>query len=990
MILRLINSTGQVRSSEWSDTVIHRFEDVARMYPHRIAIREDHRRVNYSELLMLQKSIATAMSESGIRSGSIVAVLQDPTTNWIASILAIMRLGAVYLPLDISAPWSRLVASVKDCRPCLVLVDKDTSGHVHKLEDSNLMSVDVSSLQTSTKMTTQAIVCCPENTALILYTSGSTAAPKGIEIRHESIRNQIEHMKEIYGIGAETVLQQSSCSFDLSYSQIFTALCFGGCLCTVPRNMRGDALAISGLIASEGVTYTLATPTEYSTWLQYGQEDSLRNSSWIKAVCAGEQLSTHLLAQFRDLQKDDLRLFNAYGPTEMAVLVTAMEIQYQDSSCYDGKVPAGSVLPNYSLYVVDEGLHILPPGVQGEIFLGGAGTAAGYMNNPSLTAEKFVVDIFASEYFKAQGWTTMHRVGDIGRWTSDGYIVIEGRISGDTQVKLNGIRLDLREVEDAILQTAGGYVSQAAASLRYFPETEKEILIAHAICGPDCPDEGREEFLRELIGRLQLPTYMRPAVIIPLEMLPRTLSSKLDRKAISSLPKPEIIWHGDSTTRSSSLTPTEARLRDLWVDLIPGLNRFIHCVTSETDFFNVGGTSLLLISLQAKIRAAFDSRLPVVELFQYSSLGGMASLLGNQDSAPTRPIDWGLETALPPAALQVDGIAGVSLSDASNVVLTGSTGYLGRAVLDALVADEQVKTIYCIGIRNLAKRTEMLGLPKVQLYEGNLTLPRLGLTEGDAQDIFSRATRIIHNGADASHMRHYQSLRLPNLESTKQLVEIAAKLGRRIPIHYVSTTTLGPYYAASTGNDIFPPVSLAAFRPPTDGFGGYPATKWASEQCLELLHERWLPVGGWPIFVHRPSLISRAVDDPSLDVVHNVRHFSRRMHAVPLAPNVVGWLDEVPLADVVSGIVTALREPEAAAPGVRFRHYCGTEKFPLNDMKSWIMGTDNGAHGDDSVEEMPLDQWATRAAEMGMDPTVVTWVASVAGQRDLKFPMVVA
>lgn len=961
------------------------------MHPYRIAIRgEKNRRIDYSELIMLHRSIAATMSASGITSGSVVAVLQEPTAHWIASILAIMRIGAVYLPLDLSAPWSRLVAAVKDCQPCLVLVDKDTAGQVPSLKSPNLMSVDVSSLHIATMKTTPAIACRADDSALILYTSGSTGEPKGILLRHESIRNQIEPMQEVYGIAAETVLQQSSCGFDLSYSQIFAALCFGGSVCTVPRDFRGDALAISGLIASEGVTYTLATPTEYSTWLQCGQEDSLRSSSWIKAICAGEQVSAHLLAQFRGLQKDDLRLFNAYGPTEMTVLVTAMELQYQDLDCYQQRVPVGHVLPNYSLYVVDEGLHILPPGVQGEIYLGGGGTAAGYLNNSALTAEKFVVDIFASEYLKAHGWTTMHRVGDVGRWTSDGSIVIEGRISGDTQVKLNGIRLDLREVEDAILHAAGDYLSQAAVSVRCFSENKIDVLIAHVVFRPDYPVDGREEFLRELLARLHLPAYMRPAVLTPLETLPRTLSAKLDRKAISSLPKPEAMWRGDPDLHSSSLTQMEARLRDLWVDLIPGLNRFIHRVTNETDFFNVGGTSLLLISLQAEIRTTFDVRIPVVEMFQYSSLGGMASLLGNHDAAPTNLIHWDDETALPPAALQIAEIAGDVLNHASHIVLTGSTGYLGRAVLDALIADEQVKTISCIGVRNLASRTGMMGLPKVQLYEGNLALPRLGLTEHEAQDIFSTATRIIHNGSDASHMRHYQSLRLPNLESTKQLVEIAAKLRRRIPIHYVSTTTLGPYWAAGTGSEIFPPISLAACRPPTDGFGGYPATKWASEQCLERLHNHWLPVGGWPIFVHRPSLISRAEDDPALDVVHNVRHFSRRMHAVPVAPNVVGWLDEVPLAVVVNGIVAALREPKAGAPGVRFRHYCGSEQLPLNNMKSWIMGTEKRVHGDGAVEEMPLDQWATRAAEMGMDPTVVNWVASVAGQRDLSFPMVVA
>lgn len=947
--------------------------------------------MSYSDLLKLHESMAAAMHDSGVTPGSVVAVLQEPTASWIASILAIMRLGAVYLPLDPSAPWSRLNAAFKECKPCLLLVDSETESLTGRLEAPNLTTLNVASSSLVATKAVPSIACRPDDTALMLYTSGSTGAPKGIILKHEGIRNHVESLQETLGISAEVVLQQSSCSFDLSYSQVFTAVCFGGSICTVSRNIRGDAVAITALIASEGVTYTLATPTEYAMWLQYGQSGPLQHSSWAKAICAGEQCSQNILTQFDALQKDELKVFNAYGPTEASVLVTATELRYKDrDGCQPAhKVPAGNVLPNCTLYVVDEGLHILPPGVQGEIYLGGAGIASGYVNNPELTSEKFIANPFASDHLKSQGWTTLHRVGDVGRWTADGSIVIEGRVSGDTQVKIHGIRLDVREVEDAILEVAGEALSDAAVSLRSSLDNRHEFLVAHVVFRPEYPVENRQRFLQALPCRLQLPNYMRPAVVIPLDEFPRTISSKLDRKAIGNSVLPEITWRGDENERGSNLTTTEARLRDIWVDMIPGLSRGLHRVTNETDFFNVGGTSQLLIGLQAEIRDAFNMRLPIVEMFQSSSLRGIASLIENRDAGPVKPIDWDQETALPDAALQRCEIAGTSTKDASVVVLTGATGYLGRALLEALLDDDGVKEVHCIGIRRLKSSSDMIGMRKVHLYEGNLTLPRLGLTEKDAKVIFSSATRIIHNGADASHMRHYQSLRLPNLQSTKELVEMAANAGRRIPIHYISTTTLSPYFAAGIEHETFPPVSLATYQPPTDGFGGYPATKWASEHCLERLHQHWIPTGGWPIFIHRPSLISRAADDPALDVVHNVRYFARLMRAVPVAPNVAGYLDEVALSTVVNGIVTSLHGRGADHPGVRFRHYCGKEKLPLSDMKSWILGTGGRAPGEADVEEMPLDQWATRAADMGMDPAVVAWVASVAGQRDLRFPMVV-
>ncbi len=223
----------------------------------------------------------------------------------------------------------------------------------------------------------------------------------------------------------------------MSFTQIFSALSYGGVVYLLRRHLRGDAHAITEIIRSEGISLTCATPSEYFSWLAYGDLPSLRDSSWSRAICAGEPVTERLPRSAGCSSKPALRFFNSYGPTEISLVATAMEILYTPEN-RSGMLPigAGIVLPNYSVYVLDANLKPVPPGIQGEIYVGGAGVASGYLNNHQLTDERFVSDVLAAPEYISKGWTIMHRTGDLGRWRADGAILVEGRISGDTQIKL--------------------------------------------------------------------------------------------------------------------------------------------------------------------------------------------------------------------------------------------------------------------------------------------------------------------------------------------------------------------------------------------------------------------------------------------------------------------------------------------------------------------------------------------------------------------------
>ncbi|KAI1090155.1 hypothetical protein F5B19DRAFT_334347 [Rostrohypoxylon terebratum] len=966
------------RTTQWPETVIHRIDDIARATPDAVAVDDNVGTTTYSELMDLSSSIAAILATSGTVAGSKIATLQEPTAHWIASILAIMRFGAIYVPLDLTLPWERLSTILYDCQPDIVLLDNSSMPNFHKLNRPETPTINVSDLHPIGQPL--AILATANSPAIILYTSGSSGTPKGVTLRHEGIRNWIEPAQEIYDLGAETVLQQSACSFDMSFEQIFFALCFGGSLYLLPRSLRGDADAITDLIAQKNITFTVATPTEYSNWLTY-KHASLPSCKWYTAISGGEAVNFGLLAQFRDLNKADLRLFNSYGPTETTVIATAMKIKYANDDTHHDSIPAGFALPNYSVYVVSDDLSLVPPEVQGEIYIGGPGVASGYLNNATLTAEKFVLDVFATDEAKAKGWTTMHRTGDLGRWTKDGALLIEGRISGDTQIKLRGIRMDLREIEDAIIKASNGSLSDVVVSVRRSTLESPEFLVAHVLFDSKYPEEGREGLLRCLPTLLPLPKYMHPTAIIPLHQMPKTNSGKLDRKAINSLPLQEIATHEEG--HPSELTETERQLRDIWVAVIQEQFKNLRPIISGTDFFHVGGTSLLLLSLRAAIRQSFGVNLPVIDLLEASTLKAMARLI-NHEEVPLETVNWDEETRPSPATLELARTSTQETPRNSGVVvLTGSTGFLGRTILASLLADNKVQKVHCVAVRNLSTRKDVPKHPNVCFHPGDLTFPRLGLAEDVAGEIFGEADRVIHAGAQVSHVQSYRSLRLPNVQATKELADLC--LPRRIPLHYVSTAQVGVYHAASTGHRKFPEVSVAAAKPPQTMFEGYAASKWASEVFLERLQKE---VGDWEVMVHRPAMISRAGEDLERDIVGSIRRFATRMNAVPTVPNYGGFLETTELRHVVDGIVDA-EKSHAMESGVSFRHYCSGESISLDDSVNAVFLDADESEKRGTIEQLPPKEWARRAAALGLHPHVVKWVESAAVGREQVFPKVI-
>ncbi|KAK3988255.1 hypothetical protein QBC44DRAFT_398459 [Cladorrhinum sp. PSN332] len=977
--------------STWPETLIHRFDALVPSVAHRAAVTDsDGGSLTYEQLASRINAIALELLRNGVEPGSRVAVFQQPNVLWIASLLATMKIGAVYVPLDANTPIARLSLMVQDSQPAVILTHGPTADEAGKLETGGSTPlIDVSSLSVSPKqeMPDVPTLAKSDTAAIILYTSGSTGTPKGVILSHSGLKHEFDHCAATYKLGVDdVVLQQSAWSFDLSVTQIFLALGIGARLHTVSHLMRSDSRAMVEMIQSEGVTTTYATPTEYKSWLRReNQELLLRLSSWNLALVAGEPVTEPLLHLFREANRPDLRLFNVYGPTETTCGSTKTELFYKTPGFYQGTIPVGRASANECFYILDERQNLQPVGQAGEIVIGGVGVAMGYLNLDERTRASFLPDPFAGPEYNKNGWKTMYRTGDVGYLQDDGSLVLKGRVGDDTEIKLNGVRIDLKDIEGTVLRASGGILADAVATLRTTAEEGIKFVVVHVVFSAQGMTENDSRgYLQALLAELPLPRTMLPSAIIAIDSLPRTVAGKVDRRAIGALPISRGLDHKVGQTDSSgsngggsgALSKKEQTLRGFWEAVIPDELWALSQIDADSDFFTVGGNSLLLIELQGRIRAALDISIPLVKLFQFTSLRSMAQLLpgtgdeDNHESHEMHTIDWEAETALTAADLAAPSSENhLALQPAATpprtVVLTGATGFLGQYLSRCLAEQNQIEKVICIAVRNAhdKSRQELLSKlagPKVEFHEGDLSQPRLGLSEETARRIFETADAVIHNGADVSHLKTYPSLRAANLGSTQELVRLCTP--RNTPVHYVSTTGVAMF----TPFDSLAEVSVRDHAPPVDGqLVGYVSSKWASEVYLENVHAS----SGLPVYIHRASSIirpehERTGENPAADVIQNMLDYSQRMCALPFVAGMKGFIDLVRPESVATKVVEAamVGGNGGGQGGVGYFHESGDLELEVTEIRDYLAGQAGGKN----VEVLPVEEWIGRAEEAGL------------------------
>lgn len=915
--------------------------------------------LSYSQMMDRSGHIACALLDANVAPKSTVVIYLEPSIDWICSLLAVMRVGAIYVPFDINIPLARLKIMLETCQPSVMLVHGATAADADQFQAKEQMLVkDVSSVS---NMRTRAIpiISKASDPIAILYTSGTTGIPKGAILSHSSLRNQVEGVARMHHFGAETVLQHTAMSFDLSLDQVMTALCNGGTLVIAQRSVRGDSVALTKIIAKEQITFTSATPSEYLSWLQYGSANLAQSQSWATALSVGEQYPRKLFEGLRGLEGSlghSLRLFNVYGPTEVTISSNRIELSPEIPS--QRRIPAGFTLPNCSVYIVDDSLKPVPIGMPGEVLVGGSGVSIGYLHSD---AGKFISDAFATPHARSQGWMRAYRTGDRGVLRDDGALEILGRTAGDSQIKLRGIRIEIEDVENTILRAAKGTISEVAVA----PRGDPPILIAHAVLASDVEEHNHNELLQTLVSNLPLPQYMRPAAIIPVTSMPLNTHGKIDRHALAQLPVERSVG---KTANTGDLTATEFQIRDIWEALLPRELTQLHPLNANSDFFQVGGNSMLLIRLQRSILENFNVDLPVIRLFENSSLGVMAAAVENTSDNGPVAIDWEHETAVSREILQLSTSSSHNTSSRTPpqvVVLTGATGLLGKEILRQLISSANIQQVHCIAVRDENKLADFSTSSKVVVHKGDLRHSQCGLSNDNAQTIFNMADAVIHNGADVSFLKSYASLRLANVSSTKELFKLS--LPRRIPFHYVSSVATGRI----TGSASFGEVSLLSCPPPLGFKDKYAATKWASEVFLEKANA----LTRLPVWIHRPSSITgEGVSE--LDIMHNLLTFSVLTGAVPTSDRWKGTMDFISVEKAAEGILRDVNLPATAlrqdAEKITFKHQASEIVVPMEEMQAYL-GRETGAE----FEVVGLREWVKKAREQGLNTLVAEYLETV-------------
>jgi amino acid adenylation domain-containing protein len=559
--------------------------------PQRIAIAwSEGSAWTYARLMQVADAIAHSLIARGVAHGDLVGISVPRRPEMVAAVLGVMRAGAAYVALDPKFPASRLryMAEHSGIRDVLVWCESESPSGL-PLDCQPLVLEDVD-LEGAPDIALPRVG--GNDLAYVLYTSGSTGQPKGVRILQRNLVNFLTSMRREPGIAFDDVLcAVTTLSFDIAVLELYLPLMVGARVVIATEAEQADPAAFSHLLRKHAVTMMQTTPTRLRLLLGSARVDEVRG---MKLLVGGEAMP-------RDLAETILpacgELWNMYGPTETTVWSTIQPVAH-----HSGPVPLGKPIADTTIRVLDDARQPLADGAIGEIWIGGAGVADGYLHDPGKTAERFIADPFVAD------GSRMYRTGDLGS-LRDGVLHFHGRI--DDQIKLNGFRIEPGDIEAAALAEAG--VRQAVAVARDFGDNDKRLVL-YVVAESD---PGFTARLRTSL-RERLPEYMRPRLIEVLDALPRTPNGKIDRKA---LPLPRTI--AASTHATLEVTPErlESAIAAIWSELLKVRN-----ISPDEDFFDLGGDSLLAVRVFERMQALTGINLPLSALLTAPTIARQAAI----------------------------------------------------------------------------------------------------------------------------------------------------------------------------------------------------------------------------------------------------------------------------------------------------------------------------------------------------------------------------
>ncbi|TCO56101.1 non-ribosomal peptide synthetase [Actinocrispum wychmicini] len=812
------------------DRCLHELvEQAAREHADDIAVIVGDDRLTYRELDDRANALAGRLVELGAQPESRIGVLVDRSVDAMVGLLGVLKSGAAYVPLDPAYPTDRLKYIVDDAGIALLV------GTARQLADLPMLpvtTIDISTVDINGK---PAVQVRPDNLAYLIYTSGSTGRPKGVAVEHRQIVHSTSARSACETTGLpERYLVLAPLTFDASAGGVYWTLTRGGTLVFPTDSEVYDPRQLGSLIRRLEITHFDGVPAQYSVLLDtdLGSHESVRT-----CVLAGEALPPALVRDHFE-RSPKAALFNEYGPTEATVWAAVHACQPEDADTV--RVPIGKPIPNAKIYLLDEQFNPVPPGVAGELYIGGGGVTRGYVGRPGTTAERFLPDPYSG--------ARLYRTGDRARYRPDGSIEFLGRV--DNQVKIRGFRVELAEIENVLLRHP--LVTEVVVRvLEDQPGVQR--LVAYVV-----PVAGRvvthDTLTAHAVGHL--PDYMVPAHFVSLERLPLTRHGKID---IAALPAPEEIFSGGYVEPRDQL---EADIAETFAAVL-GQGK----ISATASFFDLGGNSLLVARLAARLSREHDVDLPIDEIFRVPTVEGIARTVTTHEQRKDKVDSAALyaqqsaellaDVKLDPS-IRPDGLPHADYLNPRHILVTGATGYLGAFLVVELVKRTDA-TIHCLVRAESAEAGEERIEQVLRRYLawdesyrarirpviGDIGKPMLDLSRDQFDELAGTIDSIYHSAAIVNFTYPYDAMKPANVHGTEELLRLACRTKVKA-FHHVSSVDV---FMGTGAKRPFTEQDLTdkPIRVPT----GYPRTKWVAEKIVAIARDR-----GLPLTIQRPWMIT--------------------------------------------------------------------------------------------------------------------------------------
>ena len=743
------------------------FEDQVKKTPNNVAVIFENQELTYNQLNEKANSLAHYLKGTHkIKNNDLIGIMTNRSLEMIISILAVLKSGGAYIPIDPSYPENRIEYILNNSNARLLLTQKHLE---YKTDYNNKIFVDLTNNKIySYPNTNIKSANTPDDLAYIIFTSGSTGLPKGVMLKHRNVINFIYGMIDLFKFKAnDSIASITTISFDIFVLESLMPLLNGLKVVIANEDEQTNVKLFNKLCINNNIDIIQMTPSRMQSFISnLDNVTFLKNATHI--LIGGEPFPTSLLSSLKEIT--DSQIFNMYGPTETAIWSTVKDLTFAN------KITIGKPIINTQVYILNNNLKPMPIGVPGEIYISGDGLSKGYLNNKELTKSSFINNPFIEN-------TLMYKTGDYGMFTKDGEIICLGR--SDNQIKIRGLRIELGEIESLIDK---------------YPNIKKSVVIKQTVNSRELLTayytSNAEINTKDLTNHLSnyLPKYMIPSYFVTLPEMPYTPNGKIDRKA---LPISSDILQITKKNYIAPKTYLQKQIAEIWQKLL-GIDN----ISINDSFFELGGDSLLAMNLNIEL-LKLSKNVTYQDIFRYPTILELENKIISNNDDPFFDKIANLSDNLEPILKESINLKKIIKYKPNGILITGATGFLGVHVLEEFIKHSDCK-IYCIVRENSSLTSRARLIKKLHYYfgnkydylvdkrvfavSGNITEPGFGLKQEELLNIANSIDVIINSAANVFHYGNYSDFYNTNVKSVKHIIDFCTGFNKKL--YHISTISV--------------------------------------------------------------------------------------------------------------------------------------------------------------------------------------------------------